>query len=92
MVLSPTGNGRFRKRYANSRDIISMTTALRLPSASRFITWDNGKRLKLMAPTAILEEACSERLQTVIAVSQHGVQELIRRFESYEDPERSYEG
>lgn len=40
VVLSPTGNGRFRKRYANSRDILSMTTALRLPSASRFIAWD----------------------------------------------------
>ncbi len=64
-----------------------MTTALRLPSVSRFIARDNGKRLKLMAPTAILEEARSERLQAVIAVSQHGVQELIRRFENYKDPE-----
>ncbi|KAL9631872.1 MAG: hypothetical protein Q9164_005658 [Protoblastenia rupestris] len=86
-VLSPTGNGRFRKRHADSRDNLSMTIALQLPSASRFIARDNGKRLKLMAPTAILEEARSERLQAVIAVSQHGVQELIRRFENYEDPE-----
>ncbi len=86
-VLSPTGNGRFRKRRADSRDKLSMTAALRLPSASRFIARDNGKRLKLMAPTTILEEARSERLQAVIAVSQHNVQELIRRFEDYEDPE-----
>jgi len=85
-VLSPTGNGRFRKRHADSRDKLSMTTALRLPSASRFIARDNGKRLKLMAPTTILEEARSERLQAVIAVSQHSVQELIHRFENYEDP------
>jgi len=86
-VLSPTGNGRFRKRRADSRDKLSMTTALRLPSVSRFIARDNGKRLKLMAPTTILEEARSERLQAVIAVSQHSVQELIRRFEDYEVPE-----
>jgi hypothetical protein len=85
-VLSPTGNGTFRKRRADSRDKFSMTTALRLPSVSRFIAWDNGKRLKLIAPTIILEEARSERLQAVIAVSQHSVQELIRRFEDYEDP------
>ena len=86
-VLSPTENGRFRKRRADSRDKLSMTTALRLPSVSRFIARDNGKRLKLMAPTTILEEARLERLQAVIAVSQHSIQELIRRFENYEDPE-----
>jgi len=86
-VLSPTGNGRFRKRHADSRDKLSMTAALRLPSVSRFIARDNGKRLKLMAPTTILEEARSKRLQAVIAVSQHSVQELIRRFENYEGPE-----
>ncbi len=86
-VLSPTENGRFRKRHADSRDKLSMTAALRLPSVSRFIARYNGKRLKLMAPTTILEEARSERLQAVIAVSQHSVQELIPRFENYEDPE-----
>ena len=86
-VLSPTGNGRFRKRYADSHDNLSITTALRLPSVSRFIARDNSKRLKLIAPTAILEEARLERLQAVIAVSQYGIQELIRRFENYEDPE-----
>lgn len=86
-VLSPTGNGRFRKRHADSRDKLSMTTALRLPSVSRFIARDNGKRLKLMAPTTILEEARSERLHAVVAVSHHSVQEMIRRFENYEDPE-----
>lgn len=81
-VLSPTGNGRFRSRHADSRDKLSMTAALQLPSVSRFIARDNGKRLKLMAPTTIVEEARSKRLQTVIAVS-----ELIRRFENYEHPE-----
>ncbi|KAL9103269.1 MAG: hypothetical protein Q9163_001671 [Psora crenata] len=86
-VLSPTGNGRFRKRHADSRNKLSMTTALQLPSASHFVARDKGKRLKLMAPTTILEEAHSERLQAVVAVSQHNVQELIRRFENYEDPE-----
>ena len=68
-VLSPTGNGRFRKCHTDSHDNLSITTALRLPSASRFITRDNSKRLKLIAPTTILEEARSETLQAVIAVS-----------------------
>lgn len=86
-VLSPTANGSFRKRHADSRDTVSMITALRLPSKSRFIARDNGKRLKMTAPSTILEEARSERLQAVIAVSQHNVQEMIRRFENYEDPE-----
>ncbi len=86
-VLSPLENGRFRKRHANSRDQLSMTTALRLPSVSSFVARDNGKRLRLMAPTTILEEARSERLKAVVAVPQHGVQDLIRRFENYEDPE-----
>ena len=88
-VLSPTENGRFRTRRADSRDKLCMTNALRLPSVSRFIARDNGKRLKLMAPTTILEEARSERLQAVIVVSQHSVQELIRRFENYEDPKEN---
>lgn len=86
-VFSPTGNGRFRKRHADSHDKLSMTAALRLPSVSRFIARDNGKRLKLMAPTSNIKEARSERLQAVIAVSQHSVQESIRLFEEYEDPE-----
>ncbi len=86
-VLSPLENGRFRKRHANSHDQRSMTTTLRLPSVSSFIARDNGKRLRLMAPTTILEEARSERLKAVVSVPQHGVQDLIRRFENYEDPE-----
>lgn len=86
-MLPPIENGGFRKRRADSRDKLSMTTALRLPSVSRFITRDNGKRLKLMALTTILKEAHSEQLQAVIAVSQHSVQELICQFENYEDPE-----
>ena len=86
-MLSPTENGRFHKRHAFSCDKLSMTTALRLPSVSPFVTRNNGRRLKFMAPTIILEDANSERLQAVVTVSQHNVQELIRRFENYKDPE-----
>jgi len=86
-VLSPLENGRFRKRHANSRDQLSITTTLRLPSVSSFVARDNGKRLRLMAPTTILEEARLERLKAVVAVPYYNVQDLIRRFENYEDPE-----
>jgi len=48
---------------------------------------DNGKRLKLTAPTNILEDARSEKLQAVLKVRQPNVQELIRQFENYEEPE-----
>ena len=72
-VLSPTRNSRFRKRYTDSRDKLSITTALQLPSVSRFIARDNSKRLKLIVPITILEEARTERLQAVIAVSQYNI-------------------
>ena len=85
-VLSPMENGRFCKRNADPCDKLSMIAALQLSSDSRYIARDNGKRLKYMASTTILKEASSERLQAVVSVSQHNVQELIKRFENYEDP------
>ena len=86
-VLSPTTNGGFRKRQADPQDKRSMISALRLPSGSRFMTRDNGKRLKIAGPSTIIEEAESQRLDTVIAVPQHRVQELIHQFENNEDSE-----
>jgi len=68
-VLSPTENGRFRKRHADSRDKLSITTILRLSSVSRFIARDNSKRLKLIVSITILEEARLERLTTVVTIS-----------------------
>lgn len=88
VMLSLIENKRFRKRYADSRDKLFIIAALRLLFVFRFITRDNGKRLKLIISTTFFEEICSERLQTVIAVSQHSIQKLIRRFENYKDFEK----
>jgi len=86
-VLSPMADNTFRKHQADSRDEISMVTALELPSDARFIARDKNKRLKMTPPTAILDAARSERLQTVLMVKQPNVQALIRRFEDHVEPE-----
>jgi hypothetical protein len=86
-VLSPMAGNRFHKRQADSLNKLSMVTALELSSESRFVARDNGKRLKLTAPTNILEDARSEKLQAVLKVRQPNVQELIRQFENYEESE-----
>lgn len=86
-ALSPTTNGRFRKRQADPQDKLSMVSALRLPSDSLFMTRENGKRLKVTAPITILEGAQSERLNAVISVPRHKVWELIHQFENHEESE-----
>jgi len=86
-VLSPIADNTFRKHQADSRDEISIVTALELPSDARFIARDKNKRLKITPPTAILDAARSERLQTVLIVKQPNVQALIRRFEDHVEPE-----
>ena len=86
-VLSPLGKNQFRKREADALDKASMVAALELPSDSRFIARDNSKRLKLTAPTAILDAARSQQLQAVLKVKQPNVQELIRRFDDCDEIE-----
>ena len=47
----------------------------------------NNKRLRMTAPTAILDAARSQRLQVVLMVRQPNVQKLIRRFAECHDTE-----
>ena len=84
-VLSPAINGRFRKRYANPQDTPSMVDALQVSSHCYFVAQGNGKRLKMAAPVTVLEEARSDRLRAVIAVSRQNVPNLIKQFESQEE-------
>lgn len=86
-VLSPLGGNKFHKRQADALDKNSMIAALQLPSNSHFVARDNGKRLKMTAPTAIIDAARSQQLQTVLVVGPSNVQELIRRFEDCNDSE-----
>ena len=86
-VLSPLGINKFKKRQANALDTASMVAALELSSNSRFIARDGNKRLKMTAPTTILDAARSQRLQAVLTVKQPNIQELIRRFEDCDSPE-----
>jgi len=87
-MLSLMIGNRFHKRQVDSLNKLSMITVLELSSESRFVTRDNGKRLKLTASTNILEDARSEKLQAMLKVRQLNVQELIRQFENYEEPEK----
>jgi len=87
VVLSPTGDNRFRKHHADARSVVSVMNALGLPSEPSFIVQDNGKRMKMTTPITIWEEARLQRLQAVVAVPQNNVTALIRRFETYKDPD-----
>ena len=86
-VLSPTDDGGFRRREADALDRPSMIKALRLPSGSHFMARDNGKRLKMTAPATILEEARSGRLNAVLSIPRHKVQEFANRFDTHDEEE-----
>jgi len=87
-MLSLMIDNRFHKRQVNSLNKLSMITALKLSSESRFVTRDNDKRLKLTASTNILEDARSEKLQMMLKIRQLNVQKLIHQFENYEEFEK----
>ncbi len=87
-MLSLMINNRFHKHQVNSLNKLSMITALKLSSESRFMTRDNDKRLKLTASTNILEDARSEKLQMMLKIWQLNVQKLIHQFENYEEFEK----
>jgi hypothetical protein len=87
MVLSAAGNNRFRIHEADSTNTISMVNALQLPSETPSVALarDQGKRLKLNAPAAILDGARSQRLDTALVVSKHNAGEIIRQFEDSQE-------
>jgi hypothetical protein len=61
MVLSLVNRDRFRVHKANLTNTVSMVNALQLqskaPTITLAITSDQGKRIKLVTLTTILEEA-----------------------------------
>jgi hypothetical protein len=71
-----------------------MIQALQLPSETRFLTADDGKRLKLTAPVRIIEEAHSQNLDAALVVLRQNTGDLIRQFEENDDLEEelSYRG
>jgi hypothetical protein len=90
MVFSPAGRDRFRVRKADPTDTVSMVNALQLPSEAPTITLalasDQGKRLKLAAPTTILEEARAQKLDMALVVSRLDAGEVVRQLEGFEEP------
>jgi hypothetical protein len=90
IVLSPAGRDRFRAHKADPTDTVSMVNALQLPSEAPTITLalasDQGKRLKLAAPTTILEEARAQKLDVALVVSRLNAGEVIRQLEDFEEP------
>jgi hypothetical protein len=90
MVLSLAGRDHFRVRKADPTDAVSMVNALQLQSEAPTITLavasDQGKRIKLAAPTTILEEARAQKLDMALVVSRLDAGEVIRRLEDFEEP------
>jgi hypothetical protein len=90
MVLSHAGRDRFRVRKADPTDTVSMVNALQLPSEAPTITLalanDQGKRIKLAAPTTILEEARAQKLDTALVVSRLNAGVVVRQLEDFEEP------
>lgn len=64
-----------------------MVNALRLSSEAPTLalTSNQGKRLKLITPTTILEEARAERLDTALIVSKQDTREVIRQLEDSQE-------
>jgi hypothetical protein len=87
IAFFPVGKDRFRVRQADSTNPASMVKALQLPSEAPFLIADRGKRLKLTAPTSILEQARSQNLDAALVVSQQNAKELIGRFQDCNKPE-----
>ena len=83
----PEAHGRFRFRQADPKRPTSMVKALELPSDASILVRDNGKRLKLIAPTRVLEDARAQNLDTALVVSQGDTGDLIRRLEDSDESE-----
>jgi hypothetical protein len=90
MVLSLAGRDHFRVRKADPTDTASMVNALQLQSKAPTITLavasDQGKRIKLAAPTTILEKARAQKLDIAVVVPRLDAGEVIRRLEDFEEP------
>ena len=90
MVLSPAGRDRFRVHKADPTDTVSMVNALQLPSEAPTLTIalasDQGKRLKIAAPTTILEKARAQKINMALVVSRLNAGVVIRQLEDFEEP------
>ncbi len=89
-MFSPAGRDRFRVHKADPTDTVSMVNALQLQSEAPTITLavasDQGKRIKLAAPTTILEDARAQKLDMALVVSRLDAGEVIRQLEDFEEP------
>ena len=89
-MFSPAGRDRFRVHKADPTDTVSMVNALQLPSKAPAIAValasDQGKRLKLAAPTTILEEARAQKIDVAVVVPRLNAGEVIRQLEDFEEP------
>ena len=90
MVLSPAGRDRFRVHKADPTDTVSMVNALQLPSEAPTLTLalasNQGKRLKVAAPTTILEKARAQKINMALVVSRLNAGVVIRQLEDFEEP------
>jgi hypothetical protein len=84
VVLSYTSKDRFRIYKADLTNSVSMVNTLQLPSEALTLALasNQGKQLKLTAPTTILEKACAQKLDTALVVLRLNAGEVIRQLEN----------
>jgi len=76
-VLFSIEDNSFRHREVNAFDRSFMINVLRLSSDSRFMMQDNDKRLKMTASATILKETRSKRLNAMLSILHHKIQEFV---------------
>jgi hypothetical protein len=89
-VISQEGDNQFRIRRIDTSDTNSLIDALRFPSHIPFIVTDRGKRLKLSSSTAVLDDAISNSIETVV-VPQQNSQDLANQLRVFEPGNHSSE-
>lgn len=92
VTFFPEANGRFHFRKACNQDTASMIQAMGLPSQAAFLIRDNGKRLKLTAPSHILEASRSHNLDAAVVISNGTSSDLIRQLKTFHEPEQDPAG
>ncbi len=74
----------FRYHEVNVFDRSFMINVLRLFSDFRFMMRNNDKRLKMTVSATILKETHLKRLNAMLLISHHKIQEFVNRFDDHD--------
>jgi len=83
-VLFSIKDDSFRYHEVNVFDRSFMINVLRLFSDFRFMMRNNDKRLKMTVSATILKETHLKRLNAMLLISHHKIQEFVNRFDDHD--------